>query len=117
MYGLIRTQTVCQDYEQTALEDKEFNLSIPFNTEITEGNDREEKFSYQRLVIGFHDQKTYPDDVELKQSCMKLNQFSLSAGLTLCLPVSSAVKFANSLDPDQVLQNVRADMDANSLTL
>ena len=37
--------------------------------------------------------------------------------LTLCQLVSSAVTFANSLDPDQARQNVGPDLDPNCLTL
>ena len=44
------------------------------------------------------------------------NLTSLSTGLTLYL-VSSADKFANSLDPDQVRHFVWPDQDPNCLTL
>ena len=33
------------------------------------------------------------------------------------MPVSSAIIFANSLDPDQARQNVGPDLDPNRLTL
>ena len=37
--------------------------------------------------------------------------------LALCVLVSSADNFANSLDPDQARQNVGPDLDPNCLTL
>ena len=42
---------------------------------------------------------------------------SLTLFLTHCLLVSSADKFAISLDPDQAPQNVGSDLDPNGLTL
>ena len=42
---------------------------------------------------------------------------SLFGIFTLCLLVSSAVTFANSLNAHQAEQNVRPDLDPNYLTL
>ena len=55
--------------------------------------------------------------METKSSCLGADACSQTThtSSTHCLPVTSAVTFANGLDPDQARQNVGPDLEPSCL--